>query len=67
MQRISDKSRDTLWDAVESDIIVARAKIGILLASQDPFIIDTVDSVLHNLSSGVPQKAIDCFNYNKER
>lgn len=65
MQRISDKSRDTLYEAVAEEVTQARIKIEKL--NIDKFIKEEIDKIMFGLSCGAPQKALDCFIYQKER
>lgn len=66
MQRISDKSRDALFDAVAHEVTEARIKIN-KLNIEDKFIKEQIDNIMSGLASGAPQKALDCFIYEKER
>ena len=66
MQRISDKSRDALYEAVAEEITQARIKIE-KLNIEDNFIKEQIGKIMFGLACGAPQKALDCFIYEKER
>ncbi len=66
MQRISDKSRDALYDAVAEEVKQARIKIE-KLDIEDKFIKEQINKIMFGLTCGAPQKALDCFIYKKER
>ena len=66
MQRLSNKTRDELYQAISEDITQARLKIE-KLNIEDDFISEQLDKILFNLNCSAPQKALDCFIYNKER
>lgn len=62
MQRLSNKSRDNLYDTVHEEIIQARINIQKNLMNPEQ-----IDKILFNLTCSAPQAAISCFHYNKER
>jgi len=66
MQRISDKSRNALYEAVAEEVTQARIKIE-KLNIEDKFIKEQIDKIMFGLACGAPQKALDCFIYEKER
>jgi hypothetical protein len=66
MQRISDKSRDALYEAVAEEVTLARIKIE-KLNIEDKFIKEQIDEIMFRLVCGAPQKALDCFLYEKVR
>ncbi|NET30677.1 MAG: hypothetical protein F6K19_01565 [Cyanothece sp. SIO1E1] len=66
MQHISNKSREKLYEVVGEEVFKTRIKIAKLTA-HDEFIAEKIDQLMFNLYVSAPQKAIDCFVYNKER
>ncbi len=66
MQRLSNKSRDTLYESVHEEVVKARIEVG-KLNIVDKYIQKQLDNILFNLNCSAPQKALDCFEYNKER
>lgn len=66
MQKISDKSRGDLYEAVAEEVTQARVKIA-KLNIEDKFIKEQIDKIMFELNCVAPQKAISCFIYNKER
>lgn len=66
MQRISDKSKDALYEAVYEEVIQARLKIE-KLNINDKFIKEQIDKIMFELNLSAPQKALDCFIYEKDR
>lgn len=66
MQKLSDKSRDSLYEAVSEEVMLARIKIE-KLNIQDVYVKEQIYKIMFGLSCSAPQKALDCFVYNKER
>ena len=66
MQRISGKSRDNLYESVVEAVTQARIKIA-KLNIEDRFIKEQIDKIMFELTCAAPQKALDCFIYDKER
>lgn len=65
MQSISNKSRDTLYDTVAEEVTQARINIE-KLNIQDKFIKEQINKIMHSLQCSAPQKALDCFSYQKD-
>ena len=65
MQRISNKSKDKLYSEVYDDITRARTIINMMLKGSE--FENDVDHILFNLSVSAPKKAINCFDYKKEK
>ncbi len=66
MQHLSNKSRDSLYDAVHNAVMDARVKIESLVI-KDEYAKQQLDNILFTLTIHAPQAAIDCFTYNKDQ
>jgi len=66
MQHLSNKSRDILWNSVSEEVTQARLKIA-KINIEDKEIKNQIDKIMFDLSGAASQKALDCFNYEKER
>ena len=64
MQKISNKTKDTLYQIVSEEITLARIKIEKLNIT-DKWIKEQIDKIMFELQCSASQKAISCFKYNK--
>lgn len=66
MQHLSNKSKNTLWNSVSEEVTQARLKIA-KIHIEDKEIKNQIDKIMFDLSGAAPQKALDCFIYEKDR